>query len=81
MGHIHDRMRREREREDCQRLARIADHRHGGDHHEADRQRDIEADARVVFADDREADIRAGGEREQERAHLREPQFLDETLR
>ena len=73
-------MRGEREREDGERLARIADQRRRGDHEESGRQRDIEADAGLRFMRDREADVCAGRQREQQRRQLREAQLGDEAI-
>ena len=56
-------------------------HGHRRDEQEADGERDVEPDAGLVLAHDREADVGAGRQRQQQRRHLRQAQLVDQPLR
>jgi hypothetical protein len=62
-------------------LPRIAHHRDGRGKDEPYRKGDIESHPWLVFTDDGEPDIRAGGERQQQRRHLCQPKLLHQPLR
>ena len=81
VGDVDDGVRRERQRQDRQRLPRIAHQGTGGDDQEADREGDVETDAARLLGGDREADVGAGDQRQQQRAELRQPQLGDQAVR
>ena len=81
MRHVEHGMRSEREGEDGERLPRLLDHAQPPGEQEADSQRDVEADARLVLPDDGETDVGACRQGQEQRGQLRQPQLVDEPLR
>ena len=81
MGDVEDRMSRKRKREDRQRLPGIANECRGRYHEESNRQRDIEADSRMCFVGNREADVHTRRQDQQQSGELCEPQLTHEPIR
>ena len=80
MADVEDRVSGERERQDGECLARLAEYRDGGDEEKTGRQRDVEADAEPRRVHRGEADIRPRRQGQQQRGELAEAQLTDQSF-
>ena len=80
MGDVDDCVCGKRERQDGQRLTRIAYERRRSNQEEADCNREIRADSRLRLVAHGEADVGAADERQQECGDLRQAEFGDEPF-
>ena len=81
MRDVEHRVGGKREGHDRQRLPRVFHHGQAGGDQEPDRERDVEPHARLILVRDGQSDIGARGQRQQQRGHLGQPQFIDQPLR
>ena len=81
MGDVENGMGGKRQREDGERVPRIAHQRRRRDDEKADGEGDVEADALLRFVADRKSDVDAGGHRQQQGGELAEAKLRHETVR
>ncbi len=81
MGDVEHGVRGEGQRQNCQRVSRIAHQRRGGDDEKSDREGDVEADTLHTFVGDGQSNVRAGRHRQQQRRELTQAQLGHEAIR
>lgn len=76
-----DGMSGERQRQNGERVARVADQGRSGDDQEADGERHLEPDALMTLGGNSKADEGAGAERQEKRGELAQAQLRHESIR